>query len=108
MPGFNLMKEAMAQHTANLNRPAGRAYPFGTTTANAMDGGMLDAICGAVMLMHGRLQQKHPGQPVEVIITGGGAVKIKQGLPEKFALDNPIQIVDNLVLHGLLNWAVQT
>lgn len=108
MPGFNLMKEAMAQHTANLNRPAGRAYPFGTTTANAMAGGMLDAICGAVMLMHGRLQQKHPGQPVEVIITGGGAVKIKQGLPEKFALDNPIQIVDNLVLHGLLNWAVQT
>ena len=108
MPGFNLMKEAMAQHTANLNRPAGRAYPFGTTTANAMAGGMLDAICGAVLLMHTRLQQKHPGQSVAVIITGGGAAKVKQGLPEQFALDNPIQIVDNLVLHGLLNWAAQT
>ena len=108
MPGFNLMKEAMAQHTANLNRPAGRAYPFGTTTANAMAGGMLDAICGAVLLMHTRLQQKHPGQTVAVIITGGGAAKVKQGLPEQFALDNPIQIVDNLVLHGLLNWAAQT
>lgn len=108
MPGFNLMKEAMAQHTANLNRPAGRAYPFGTTTANAIAGGMLDAICGAVMLMHERLRQKQPDAPVAVIITGGGAAKIKQGLPEKFALDNPIQIVDNLVLHGLLNWAVQT
>ena len=108
MPGFNLMKEAMAQHTANLNRPTGRAYPFGTTTANAMAGGMLDAICGAVLLMHTRLQQKHPGQIVAVIITGGGAAKVKQGLPEQFALDNPIQIVDNLVLHGLLNWAAQT
>ncbi|WP_238480103.1 biotin--[acetyl-CoA-carboxylase] ligase [Eikenella glucosivorans] len=108
MPGFNLMKEAMAQHTANLNRPAGRPYPFGTTTANAIAGGMIDAVCGAVMLMHERLRQKQPDAPTAVILTGGGAAKIKQGLPEKFALDNPIQIVDNLVLHGLLNWAVQT
>ena len=73
-----------------------------------MAGGMLDAICGAVLLMHTRLQQKHPGQTVAVIITGGGAAKVKQGLPEQFALDNPIQIVDNLVLHGLLNWSAQT
>lgn len=107
MPGFNLMKEAMALHTANLNRPIGRPYPFGTTTANALAGGMSDAVCGAVMLMHRRLQQKHPGQTVDIIITGGGANKVKQGLPEDFALDNPIQIVDNLVLYGLLNWVNQ-
>lgn len=104
MPGFNLMKEAMALHTAHLNRPVGRPYAFGTTTANALAGGMSDAVCGAVMLMHRRLQQKHPGEPVDIIITGGGAAKVKQGLPADFALDNPIQIVDNLVLYGLLNW----
>lgn len=108
MPGFNLMKEAMALHTANLNRPVGRPYPFGTTTANALAGGMSDAVCGAVLLMHRRLQQKHPGQAVDIIITGGAAAKVKQGLPEDFALDNHIQIVDNLVLYGLLNWVSQT
>ena len=108
MPGFNLMKEAMALHTANLNRPIGRPYPFGTTTANALAGGMSDAVCGAVLLMHHRLQQKHPGQNVDILITGGGAAKVKQGLPADFALDNRIQIVDNLVLYGLLNWVSQT
>ena len=28
MPGFHLMKEAMALKTANLNRPIGKVYPF--------------------------------------------------------------------------------
>ena len=60
---------------------------------------------GIGRILNGKIR---PGQTVAVIITGGGAAKVKQGLPEQFALDNPIQIVDNLVLHGLLNWAAQT
>ena len=105
MPGFHLMKEAMAQKTANLNRPIGRVYPFPTTTANALASGMMDAVCGSILLMHARLQEKAgDGRPVDVVLTGGGAAKVAQALPSAFILDNTVKIVDNLVIYGLLNW----
>ncbi|MDO5638683.1 MAG: bifunctional biotin--[acetyl-CoA-carboxylase] ligase/type III pantothenate kinase [Neisseria sp.] len=108
MPGFHLMKEAMALKTANLNRPIGKVYPFPTTTSNALASGMMDAVCGSVLLMHARLQEKvGAGKPVDVVITGGGAVKVAQALPVSFSLDNTVKIVDNLVIYGLLNWIEQ-
>ena len=105
MPGFHLMKEAMALKTANLNRPIGKVYPFPTTTPNAIASGMMDAVCGALMMMHGRLKDKTgEGKPVDIIITGGGAARVVQALPEAFVHDNQVKIVDNLVIHGLLHW----
>ena len=105
MPGFHLMKEAMALKTANLNRPIGKVYPFPTTTPNAIASGMMDAVCGALMMMHGRLKDKTgKGKPVDIIITGGGAARVVQALPESFVHDNQVKIVDNLVIHGLLHW----
>ena len=105
MPGFHLMKEAMALKTANLNRPIGKVYPFPTTTPNAIASGMMDAVCGALMMMHGRLKDKTgEGKPVDIIITGGGAARVVQELPESFVHDNQVKIVDNLVIHGLLHW----
>lgn len=109
LPGLFLMKEAMAQHTANLNRPLGKAYPFATTTPNALASGIMDAICGAIMLMHHRLQTKvGKDKPVDIIITGGGAAKVGQTLSMQIDLDIRIEIVDNLVIHGLLNWIEPT
>lgn len=108
MPGFHLMKEAMAQKTANLNRPLGKVYAFPTTTSNALASGMMDAVCGAVLLMHGRLKEKSGGnQPVDVVITGGGAARVAQAMPQAFVLDNTVKIIDNLVIYGLLNWVEQ-
>ena len=105
MPGFHLMKEAMALKTANLNRPIGKVYPFPPTTPNAIASGMMDAVCGALMMMHGRLKDKTgEGKPVDIIITGGGAARVVQALPESFVHDNQVKIVDNLVIHGLLHW----
>ncbi len=105
MPGFHLMKEAMVLKTANLNRPIGKVYPFPTTTPNAIASGMMDAVCGALMMMHGRLKDKTGGgKPVDIIITGGGAARVVQALPESFVHDNQVKIVDNLVIHGLLHW----
>ena len=105
MPGFHLMKEAMALKTANLNRPIGKVYPFPTTTPNAIASGMMDAVCGALMMMHGRLKDKTGGgKPVDIIITGGGAGRVVQALSESFVHDNQVKIVDNLVIHGLLHW----
>ncbi|MDO4878930.1 MAG: bifunctional biotin--[acetyl-CoA-carboxylase] ligase/type III pantothenate kinase [Neisseria sp.] len=105
MPGFHLMKEALAAKTANLDRPLGKAYPFATTTPNAIASGITDAVCGAVILMHDRLKEKIGcGKPVDIIITGGGAKKVGEAMPASFTLDNDIKIVDNLVLYGLLGW----
>ncbi|STZ75527.1 bifunctional biotin--[acetyl-CoA-carboxylase] ligase/type III pantothenate kinase [Bergeriella denitrificans] len=109
MPGFHLMREAMAAKTANLNRPIGKVYAFPTTTSNALASGMMDAVCGALMLMHGRLKKKvGADKAVDVIITGGGAAKVVQALPEAFVAGNYVQIVDNLVIYGLLNWIEQS
>ena len=108
MPGFHLMKEAMAMKTANLNRRIGRVYPFPTTTSNALASGMMDAVCGAVILMHGRLKEKIGGEKtVDVILTGGGAAKVAEALPQEFVLDNDIKILDNFVIYGLLSWEGQ-
>lgn len=105
LPGFHLMKQSLAQHTAHLQCPLGKHYPFATTTANAIASGLMDAVCGAILLMHERLRQ-HIGQgkPADLIITGGGANKLVKIIPATFALDNHIEIVDNLAIYGLLNW----
>ncbi|WP_107688825.1 bifunctional biotin--[acetyl-CoA-carboxylase] ligase/type III pantothenate kinase [Neisseria wadsworthii] len=108
MPGFHLMKEAMAQKTANLNRPLGKVYPFPTTTPNALASGMMDAVCGSILLMHARLKEKTgAGKPVDVVLTGGGAARVAQAMPQAFVLDNTVKIIDNLVIYGLLNWVEQ-
>ena len=108
MPGFHLMKEAMAQKTANLNRQIGKIYPFPTTTSNAIASGMMDAVCGSIMLMHGRLKEREGANNlVDIIITGGGAAKVVQALPASFSLDNTVKIVDNLVIYGLLHWVLE-
>ncbi|HEZ0811007.1 TPA: bifunctional biotin--[acetyl-CoA-carboxylase] ligase/type III pantothenate kinase [Neisseria meningitidis] len=104
MPGFHLMKESLAVRTANLNRHAGKRYPFPTTTGNAVASGMMDAVCGSVMMMHGRLKEKiGAGKLVDVIITGGGAAKVAEALPPAFLAENTVRVADNLVIHGLLN-----
>lgn len=103
MPGFHLMREAMAQKTANLNRTPGRLYPFPTTTPNALASGMMDAVCGSLMLMHGRLAERHGGK-ADIVMTGGGAPRVAAALPEAFKTQNRVVVADNLVLHGLLAW----
>lgn len=108
MPGFHLMRESLALKTANLNQPIGKLFPFPTTTANALAGGMMDAVCGSIMLMHSRLKARNQGAPTDIMLTGGGARKVVNALPESFSLDNTVRIVDNLVIYGLLAWIEQT
>ena len=107
MPGFHLMRESLLRRTAQLNRPEGSWYAFPTTTANAIATGMADAVCGALMLMHARLKERSEGRAVDIVITGGGAGKIARALPENFAAENHVKIVENLVIYGLLNWIEQ-
>lgn len=108
MPGFYLMRESLAQRTARLQRSEGMRYPFPTTTANAIATGMMDAVCGSLILMHTRLKERSKGERVDVMITGGGAAKVATALPEQFHLDNVVKIVDNLVIYGLLDYINQS
>ncbi|MDO5059241.1 MAG: bifunctional biotin--[acetyl-CoA-carboxylase] ligase/type III pantothenate kinase [Neisseria sp.] len=107
MPGFHLMKEAMAQKTANLNRPIGRVYSFPTTTPNALASGMMDAVCGSIMLMHSRLAARTGDGKVDIVMTGGGAVRVSDAMPEAFKTAHSVKVADNLVLYGLLSWYEQ-
>lgn len=104
LPGFHLMRESLSQKTAQLQRSEGARYPFPTTTANAIATGIMDAVCGALILMHDRLKQRSGSHAVDIIITGGGAAKVANALPEQFVLENRIKIVDNLVIYGLLDY----
>ncbi len=107
MPGFHLMKEAMAQKTANLNRPHGKVYPFPTTTPNALASGMMDAVCGSILLMQSRLRKRVGGKPVDIVITGGGAHRVAEALQPVAPEWGQVKIAENLVLIGLLNWVQQ-
>lgn len=107
MPGFHLMRESLVQKTAQLQRPEGARYPFPTTTANAIATGMMDAVCGAIILMHARLQQRSGSLPVDLIITGGGAAKVAAALPEHFVMQHTVKVIDNLVMYGLLDYLKQ-
>ena len=103
LPGFNLMKDSLSKNTANLDRPFGRIYPFATTTPNAIASGIMDAVVGAVILMYDRLVEKEEGLPVDIILTGGGSSRIYHHLPPQFVAGKHIEMVENLVIYGLLN-----
>ena len=103
LPGFNLMKDSLSKNTANLDRPFGRIYPFATTTPNAIASGIMDAVVGALMLMYDRLVEKEEGLPVDIILTGGGSSRIYHHLPPQFATGKRIEMVENLVIYGLLS-----
>ena len=103
LPGFNLMKDSLSKNTANLDRPFGRIYPFATTTPNAIASGIMDAVVGALMLMYDRLVEKEEGLPVDIILTGGGSSRIYHHLPPQFAAGKRIEMVENLVIYGLLS-----
>lgn len=107
MPGFHLMRDSLVQKTAQLQHHEGSYYPFPTTTANAITTGIMDAVCGSLMLMHTRLQARSQGQAVDIIITGGGAAKVANALPETFLFNQTVKIIDNLVMYGLLDYINQ-
>ena len=46
-------------------------------------------------------------KPVDIVITGGGAARVAQAMPQDFASENNIKVVDNLVIYGLSSWVGQ-
>lgn len=93
-PGYQLMRTALAQNTAQLNIDAGQFNAFPTNTADAIASGCQLALSGAIQQMAAILQQRTQ-QPVHIWLNGGDAEML---LPH---LSLPVHLEENLVLTGL-------
>jgi type III pantothenate kinase len=93
VPGYALMREALAAGTARLKTAEGRFAYFPDNTADAIASGALNALAGAVDRMSRYLADTGEGDPL-VLLSGGDAALIEP------LLSAP-RLVDNLVLEGL-------
>lgn len=97
LPGLLLMQQALTENTAGLRAPAGGFQPFPDNTSDAIFTGAVQAICGAIVQMR-RLIDSNPAQ-VRCYLSGGAASEIG------VHLSPPVEIVDTLVLEGVLTLA---
>ena len=94
-PGLQLMREALADGTAAIQPSVGSVTPLPINTADAVHTGVMYALLGVIEKMAQGLEEKS-AWPVACILTGGAAHQIAPHL------NRPVQLVDNLVLEGLL------
>jgi type III pantothenate kinase len=94
LPNMRLMMRALADNTAALKVAPGRFADYPTNTADAIYTGALYAVCGAIELARGRLAAA--GAPIQCFIAGGAAPDLAPYLA------GPVELVDNLVLEGVL------
>ena len=92
LPGLNLMLHALAANTS-MKMPPGQHHDFPINNADAVFSGAVQAVSGAIEQMRQRLGT----DPVpKCIISGGAADEIAPHLTA------PVEVVDNLVLEGVL------
>jgi type III pantothenate kinase len=100
VPGHELMRDALARHTAQLGVEDGAFYYFPDRTADAIMSGAINALAGSVERMVRFMEETGQGTPL-VVLSGGGASLIAG------RLNAPLEVVDNLVLEGLLRIALE-
>jgi len=94
LPGIRLMLQALADNTAALKVPQGTFAHFPAETGDAIFSGAVYAICGAIELL--RLKVSHDSSAVTCFLSGGAAHEVAP------YLSGPLEVVDNLVLEGVL------
>ncbi len=101
VPGMEMMRGALAHGTAGLRRRgAGRFAFFPARTADAIESGAVNALAGAIERMRRFMQEA--GQEAPLTILSGGAAQVVA--PQ---LTGAIEVVDNLVLEGLVRIALE-
>lgn len=95
VPGAELMRASLARDTAQLPLQDGRFAYFPDCTADAIASGAVNALAGAVERMLRNMEQSGEQSPI-VVISGGAAPLIAPHLNAR------VEVVDNLVLEGLL------
>lgn len=99
LPGIDLMRSALARDTARLTLATGHFTPLPRNTADAIVSGSLSATLGAIARMFAHVAVV-PG--AKCVLSGGAAGSLQA------LLDMPLCRVDNLVLEGLVQIAMQT
>lgn len=95
VPGLTMMKTALATNAAGLALHDGQLREFPATTGDAVHSGALRAMAGAVDRMRASLAACEGAEPL-LLLAGGDAE------PLQAALSGAGEIVDNLVLEGLV------
>jgi type III pantothenate kinase len=98
--GLDLMRAALDHGTAQLKVQQGAFYYFPDNTADAIMSGAINALAGAIDRMRGYMEETGQGAPL-VVLSGGAAALIRP------RLNVAVELVDNLVLEGLLEIAKQ-
>lgn len=94
VPGMGLMRQALQQGTASVAETGGLWQAFPRTTADAVQSGIVAALCGAIQQQHARLAEL-AGVPPRCLLTGGDAASL---LPH---LGVAAETVPALVLEGI-------
>lgn len=100
LPGYRLMKQALAGNTARLPFAQGEFTAFPQCTEDAIETGCLTALTSTVEAMVQRLMLSG-SQTVSVILSGGDASQLAP------LMNGKVLTVDNLALHGLAALAVE-
>lgn len=95
VPGYNLMRQTLSRNTARLKLQDGHVSFFPDNTGDAIASGAANAIAGAVERMIAYMALTAAIEP-GVVLSGGDAEII---MP---LLNARVELVDNLVLEGLL------
>lgn len=95
VPGVALMRQALWQGTARVAEVDGTWQAFPCTTADAVQSGIVAALCGAIQLQYARLADIAGGVP-RCLLTGGDAVRL---VPHLAALS--VEHAPALVLEGM-------
>lgn len=72
VPGVSLMRQALLQGTAQIAEASGQWQEFPGTTADAVQSGIVAALCGAIQFQHARLTAR-AGEAPRCLLTGGDA-----------------------------------
>lgn len=94
LPGMRLMLQALAENTASLKSAPGAFHEFPDNTADALQSGAMQAICGAVEQIRRQIDT-NPAH-IRVYLAGGAAMEIAPHL------NPPVEVAANLVLEGVL------
>ena len=94
VPGLHMMRQALAGSTAQVGSQYGKVLVFPTTTADAVETGLMAACTGAIKTMLSHLEKNGGAQP-RIFLTGGDADKLKFWLPTAST------VIPGLVLEGV-------
>lgn len=94
VPGATLMRQSLLKGTAQVAEAAGRWEAFPRSTADAVQSGVVAALCGAIQLQFGRLSEAVGAVP-SCLLTGGDAGML---LPH---LNVPALHAPALILEGI-------